>query len=180
MNGLHSLTLLVAFLLSSATAVGAANQTTLLVTFSESAPKDSFTITNAGNCKINELELRIDLASSKGGLIFDPTGSGAGVQVFQPLEVTTGQSYISAVSKVSDGGRDVDLRLNSFVPGAEVSFTVDVDDTLPRERSELGQTRVSDAEISGALIYSKADNGASAKATFGADATAQIPRIPCS
>ena len=159
MNALRGITMVAAVLLSTAVAYSATKETALSVTFSESAPKDSFTITNVGDCSIDQLHLRIDLASSKGGLIFDPTSNGAGVQVFQPFEVVAGQSYITAVSEVSDGSQDVALRLKALIPGAKVSFTVDVDDTVPRARSELGQTRVSDAEISGAVISGDVDNG---------------------
>ncbi|MEM9359008.1 MAG: aggregation factor core [Pseudomonadota bacterium] len=180
MNGLRYSALLAAILLSSGKAYSANTETNLLVTFTESAPKDSFMITNIGNCRINQLQLRIDLASSKGSLIFDPTGSGAGVQVFQPLKVTAGQSYITALSEVSDGSQELELRLNSLVAGAKVSLTVDLDDTLPRERSDLGQTRISDAEISGAMVYSRVDSGAPVKAAFGADAIALLRGIPCS
>ena len=151
--------------------------TTISVVFLESAPKDSFTITNTGACKAANFSLRIDLARSKGRLIFDPTGKGAGVEVFQPLEITAGEAHLASISKVRDGSSDVALELRSFAPGAKIAFTVDVDDTLPR--SELGQTRVADSEISGAEIQGKARDGFELNSSFGDNATAQLKNIPC-
>lgn len=151
--------------------------TTISVVFSESAPKDSFTITNTGACKAANFSLRIDLASSKGRLTFDPTAKGAGVEVFQPLEITAGEEHLASISQVRDGSSDVALELSSFAPGAKIAFTVDVDDTLPR--SELGQTRVADSEISGAEIQGKSRDGFEMKSLFGDNATAQLKHVPC-
>lgn len=153
------------------------SETSVSVAFSESAPNDSFTITNTGACQASNFSLRIDLASSKGRLIFDPTAKGAGVEVFQPLEITEGEAHLASISKVRDGSSDVALELRSFAPGAKIAFTVDVDDTLPR--SELGQTRVADSEISGAEIQGKARDDFELKSSFGDNATAQLKNIPC-
>jgi len=61
------------------------------VRFEESAPKDRFTITNDGPCPMGEVAVVIDLGASAAGLIFDVTGTGAGVSVFQPMELVRGQ-----------------------------------------------------------------------------------------
>ena len=176
---LGCLLVVLAWFPSSAGAQGAADETSVTVTFVESAPKDSFTIANVGKCKAHNLQLRINLATSQGRLIFDPTGQGAGVEVFQPLQVTNGQAQITSISQVSDGSQDVELRLTSLAPGSIVSFTVDVDDTLPRDRSELGQIRVSGSEISGAEVQGQVGEGGSVKAIFGSDATARLARVSC-
>ena len=39
---------------------------------------------------MQDLALEIDLTQSEGRLIFDTTATGAGVEVFQPFEVTHG------------------------------------------------------------------------------------------
>ena len=59
----------------------------IVVNFVESAPKDRFVIKNTGEYDFENLIVEIDLTSSVGRLIFDTTGNGAGVEVFQPFEV---------------------------------------------------------------------------------------------
>ncbi|MEO1720574.1 MAG: aggregation factor core, partial [Pseudomonadota bacterium] len=70
---------------------------TLEVRFLEGAPKDRFTLTNGSNCPLRAADVTIDLSGSPFGLIFDTTGTGAGVQVFQPLELTDGAAYLREV-----------------------------------------------------------------------------------
>ena len=165
--------------LAGAIGLSASQLTSLAVTFSESAPKDSFTIVNVGTCKLGNLQFRLNLASSQGRLIFDPTASGAGVEVFQPLEITAGQSAIEEISEVRDGSQGLTIKLRNLLPGAKVAFTVDVDDTLPREKSQLGQIRVSGAEIAGAKVYGEHSSGAESAASFGDDVTVRLDRLPC-
>jgi len=59
--------------------------------FREGAPKDRFVLKNLGDCTLTDLSVTIDLKNSSGKLIFDITSSGAGVEVFQPFEVETGE-----------------------------------------------------------------------------------------
>ncbi|MEM7749066.1 MAG: aggregation factor core [Pseudomonadota bacterium] len=174
---LRNLISVAAVTLAASMAHATTSVTAISIVFSESAPKDSFTITNTGACKAADFSLRIDLASSKGRLIFDTTAKGAGVEVFQPLEITAGEASLASISKVRDGSRDVALELRSLAPGGKIAFTVDVDDTLPR--SELGQTRVADSEISGAEIHGKSRDGFELKSAFGDNATAQLKHVPC-
>jgi len=65
------------------------------VTFLESAPKDRFTFTNTGACDLGPAVLSLDLSGSAAGLIFDTSGDGAGVEVFQPYETNLGQIRVS-------------------------------------------------------------------------------------
>ena len=60
------------------------------VSFIEDAPKDRFVIGNTGGCTVEDLRLVIDLGPSAGGLYFDTSSAGAGVQVFQPFEAVNG------------------------------------------------------------------------------------------
>ena len=57
----------------------------LIVDFEESAPKDYFRLKNASETEWRIDRVEIDLRGS-GGLIFDVTGRGAGVSVYQPFE----------------------------------------------------------------------------------------------
>ena len=140
----------------------------VVVEFDEGAPKDRFTILNAGDCALNEVKLTIDLSTSAAGLIFDITARGAGVQVFQPLELVTGHALLGEVPDVADGDNSIALNVTSFTPGAEIAFTIDVDDTVGTR-----EITVSGAEIEGAKVV-VAHLSKVTEATFGSDAIARV------
>ncbi len=121
--------------------------------FIEGAPKDRFTFTNTSTCDLGPTTLTLDLAGSAAGLIFDTTGSGAGVEVFQPYQTVAGAGSLAKVSKVSDGDTQITLTLTGLPPQQSVAFTIDVDDTLVK--SALGQIRVDNSEIAGATLTLK-------------------------
>ncbi len=120
------------------------------VKFDEGAPKDRFTFTNTGACAVGPATLVLDLSESVAGLIFDTTGEGAGVEVFQPFETVAGADALGAVSPVTDGDNRIELSVTALAPGASIAFTIDVDDTA--RHSALGQIQVTDAEIAGASV----------------------------
>lgn len=113
------------------------------------------------------MTLTLDLSGSKAGLIFDTTATGAGVEVFQPLEIAAGAENIASMSTPTDGDTRLDIALNALAPNAETRITIDLDDTLAA--SDLGQIRVSGAEIEGAEVTTP-----TATAAFGADAIAVL------
>jgi len=144
------------------------------VIFDEGAPKDRFIVTNASACAMPEGELTIDLNGSAGGLVFDVTGAGAGVEVFQPFEVVAGAAELSAVPTVVDGDRAVTLGISSLAPGASIAFTIDVDDTIGTRA-----ITVSNSEISGATaVWQSA--GTQTDAAFTDAARVQLPLAGCS
>ena len=149
----------------------------LQLTFKEGAPKDLFSITNVGHCVLGAGVMEIDLAGSAAGLIFDTTGRGAGVDVFQPFEVVRGAAYLSETSLPRDGDTVVRLVLTEFASGGEIAFTIDVDDTQPL--SELGQIRVSGAEIEGASVRLTEANKPMVQAAFTSSATAVLRAPEC-
>lgn len=118
--------------------------------FIESAPKDRFVFINASDCGLSDLVIELDLSTSKAGLIFDITAAGDGVEVFQPFELVKGADLVTDAPDVTDGMDQVALTVPNFPAGAEIAFTVDVDDTL--DASDLGQIRVSGSEIEGASV----------------------------
>jgi hypothetical protein len=120
------------------------------VRFVEGAPKDRFIVKNVGKCELETLSLAIDLSSARGGLIFDTSAAGAGVEVYQPFEVATGGHALVSAAAVTDGDQKIEIVLRRLAPGEEFAFTIDVDDTLIE--SSLGQTRVEGEEIEGALV----------------------------
>lgn len=113
----------------------------------EGAPKDRFVITNKAGCEIDSAELKIDLSGSDAGLIFDVAASGAGVEVFQPFEVTKGAAFLVNDPNISDGDQVATLRLTKFGQGQIIEFTIDVDDT-----SGAQEIVVSDSEMRGAIV----------------------------
>lgn len=149
----------------------------LEIQFKESAPKDRFTITNSGDCSITDVRLDLDLSKSSGKLIFDTTETGAGVEVFQPFEA--GSEAIAQLNAdgVKDGDSTLALGVSDIAPGAAVSFTIDVDDTL--ENSDLGNIRVAGSEIEGGEVKVSLQTGEALVATFNQFSKAMIMMPEC-
>lgn len=116
----------------------------VIISFMEGAPVDKFRIENRSDIwQISTVE--INLASSKGRLIFDTTPGGKGVDVFQPYKEVSGSAKIISASKIADGSDAVTLRFERFAKGETYTFSIDVDDQLTS--SELGQIRISGSEM---------------------------------
>ena len=163
---------LVIFLLSMSLA-----QANVQVDFTESAPKDRFTIKNTGGCALNDLTLMLDLSNSAGKLIFDTTASGAGVEVFQPFEISKGDMKLISALTVNDGDTALSLSIPSLPSGEAVSFTIDVDDTLPQ--SELGKIRVTGAEIARSRLQVRVGAQKPVSAFFDKNSRATAVLAPC-
>ena len=143
------------------------------VAFDEGAPVDRFTVLNAGTCPLGAAVVTIDLAGSAGRLIFDVTGAGAGIEVFQPFRVVAGGASLTALPTVSDGDRAVALGLHGLGAGERVAFTIDVDDTT----SARG-IMVAGSEIEGASVRVEA-GGEVAEGRFGRESTARVAVEEC-
>ena len=148
-------------------------QADVLVRFSEGAPKDRFTITNMVDCAIGPIEVTVDLSTSASGLIFDVTGNGAGVEVYQPFELVAGEALIDGMPRVEDGDQAVRLQITGLEPGARVAFTIDVDDTIGAR-----EITVTDAEIEGAVLRVRSGDRM-AEARFESDAVATLDWSDC-
>ena len=122
----------------------------LEVSFREGAPKDRFTIKNVGSCDLQQIDLMIDLRETAGQLIFDTTAAGAGVEVFQPFEVSEGDISLSTSDVVEDGEQVLSLTIKNLNAGGQARFTIDLDDQLAE--SELGMIRVTGGEMQGARV----------------------------
>jgi len=132
------------------------------VTFRDGAPKDRFTITNIGGCPLGGSDVVINLEGSPSGLIFDITGDGAGVEVFQPFELVTGADLVLTASDVADGDTTLVLSLAPMTTGDSVVFTIDLDDTVGTR-----EITVSGSEIAGAdVTLIPADLGPALTAVF--------------
>lgn len=119
----------------------------LKVSFIEGAPKDRFVITNTGLCDLPSAIVTVDLAGSAAGLVFDVTGNGPGVQVFQPFELESGHASVRGSPTISDGDTAITLELDTLASGQSVSFTIDVDDT-----NGINEITVVGHEILGATV----------------------------
>lgn len=93
--------------------------------FIEGAPKDRFEITSISECLTGPLTVSINLEGSVGGLIFDITASGVGVEVFQPFELVAGQAMVSQSLAVVDGDKALSLGLRVLPKDQVVAFTLD-------------------------------------------------------
>ena len=143
--------------------------------FSEGAPKDRFSFKNDSACDLTDLSIEIDLSASSARLIFDTTGEGAGVEVFQPFEKVNGEFELAG--QVTDGQQQLTLQIERFAAGETISFTIDVDDTLTA--SELGNIRVSSSEMQGSEVSLKGSNGEVVTGTFGTDNTSRLKVDTC-
>ena len=145
----------------------------LLVRFDEGAPKDRFTLTQTGGCPLGPSEITIDLSGSAAGLIFDVTSDGAGVEVFQPFELTAGAAQIATLPVVTDGDTKLTLSITSLPDDESVAFTIDVDDTLGSRA-----ITVSDSEITGASVILRQDQTV-LTGVFDQTATTRISVADC-
>lgn len=145
----------------------------LAVSFDEGAPKDRFTFANTGSCTIAGANILLDLSSSKSGLIFDVTGQGAGVEVFQPLQVTAGANALLGLPDVKDGDSRISLDIGQLKAGKSVVFTIDVDDTAGGREITVSGSEIVDAKVR----FSRGDTSKSA--VFGSNARAAIQLTDC-
>lgn len=143
------------------------------VRFIEGAPKDRFEIRNSGACALTATTVALDLSTSQAGLIFDVTARGAGVEVFQPFEITSGADSLRAIPVVTDGQNKLALDIAALQPGQTIAFTIDVDDTIGQR-----EITVSGSEISGASVR-LATQSSDHSATFDTTAQASLPHSSC-
>lgn len=135
------------FMLGLACLISGPSFADLQVQFIEGAPKDRFVITNYGGCAVESAEFKIDFTGTSAGLIFDVTGDGAGVEVFQPFDVTSGAKFLKSEPEITDGDQVAVLQFAGFEQSQSIEFTIDVDDTAGAR-----EITVSDDEIRGAVV----------------------------
>ena len=140
----------------------------LKTSFSEGAPKDRFTFSNTSNCNLENAKVTLDLSGSASGLIFDVTGKGAGVEVFQPLQIVSGASALASVPKVKDGDNRIVFNVKRLNAGEEFAFTIDVDDTTGGREITVNGSEISGASVklSSAKHTGSGRFGSNAKSTF--------------
>lgn len=149
-------------------------QADLRINFYEGAPKDRFQIINTGACAISESSVSIDLSDSQGGLIFDVTASGEGVEVYQPFDIVQGENALARIPTVMDGQKQLKLEIVLLAPNEAITFTIDVDDTIGQR-----QITVSGSEFTGATA-SYTRGATLVLATFTTGPEVIIPMPNCS
>lgn len=145
----------------------------LSVRFIEGAPKDRFVFTHEGTCSSGPMTLTVDLSGSAAGLVFDVTGEGAGVEVFQPFELVSGGDRVTTLPEVADGDTSLELALSDLAPGEQIAFTIDLDDTIGAR-----EITVSRSEIVGAGVKVTAGS-TTATGAFGEDARTSVALPGC-
>ena len=159
---------------ATAFAFSTAAQADLRVNFYEGAPKDRIQIVNTGVCTISGSSVTIDLSQSQGGLIFDVTASGQGVEVYQPFEIVQGENALARIPTVMDGQKQVVLEIVSLAPNEAIAFTIDVDDTIGQR-----EITVTGSEFAGTTAaYTSGESPI--LATFSSGPEAIIPIQNCS
>lgn len=143
------------------------------VRFVEGAPKDRFVLENVGGCDVVSSTLNIDLSPSAGRLIFDVSEAGAGVEVFQPLELVDGANALRQLPSVVDGQTSIELEIATLAAGENLAFTIDVDDTIGQR-----EITVSGSEIVGATV-SYTNGSDRSTAVFSSDALANVTIPDC-
>lgn len=139
----------------------------LTVKFVESAPRDRFEIIHTAT-GVFLTGLQIDLRGSSGALVFDTEQGGAGVDVFQPFQPGDGVGS----AQVADGATQLAVSMNTLSAGKRTGFSIDVDDQLTQ--SDLGQTRVTGGELSGARVVFSLKDGSILEAMFDDSNRAKI------
>lgn len=147
-------------------------QADISVQFIEGAPKDQFIIT-ATACDVANAEIQIDLSTAPAGLIFDVTASGAGVEVFQPVELVSGSA---AIAQVTDGDQVLGLNIPTLNSQNPVTISADIDDTLTNGQS--GQIIVRGSEIAGASVVATLD-GETLRGAFDTSGQALVRTPGC-
>lgn len=141
--------------------------------FIEGAPKDRFQFVSQSACLDGPVTLTVDLSGSAAGLIFDVTGAGQGVEVFQPFELDAGGDFVLSHDKVADGDQSLSLTLKSMPNQTEIGFTIDLDDTLGGR-----EITVNGSEIVGAQVKLTSDTQ-TVTGTFDAAGRAVISLADC-
>ena len=158
----------------SALVVATTAKAEITATFIAGAPKARFVLSSdSGICADTPISVTVDLTGSAGKLIFDVSETGAGVEVFQPFELVAGGDRVTGASRVSDGDKRLTLALNGLPKGADVAFTIDVDDTIGAR-----EITVTDAEIEGAVLRVRSGDRM-AEARFESDAVATLDWSDC-
>ena len=104
---------------------------------------------------------------------FDVTGQGAGVEVFQPLEIVEGRSMLREIPNVKDGDQLIKLSLASLGANERLVFTIDVDDTIGAR-----EITVSNAEYAGGTLSISVE-GETQQAAFAARPKLSVPVGEC-
>ncbi len=150
-----------------------ASQAAINLEFQEGAPKDRFVIEN-NLCSLSDVTLTIDLSTAPAGLIFDVTDQGAGVEVYQPVELESGTAILT---EVTDGSQRLQLRMPEFALGDAITVSADLDDTMPN--SNLGQIRVANSEIAGVTVSIETPGGMGANVIDASSQTSLSGALGC-
>jgi len=130
--------------------------------FIEGAPIDRLLVTNRSSAGWAIEQVTWDLTPSAGQVIFDTTGSGAGVEVFQPFrqlsaedtrraggDVSDGKqiAVLAADPSVTDGDQSVLIQFQSFEPLQVFGMSIDVDDQVSSRQITVDRSEMQGAKL---------------------------------
>ena len=98
----------------------------IMISFEESAPKDSFFVSNRSSCEITVGSITFDLSSATSELLFDTEQYGPGENVAQPFEIELSKKASATSLPMPDGASSAEIRFSDFSPDGEIVVTVDI------------------------------------------------------
>jgi hypothetical protein len=128
---------------------------------------DFIAVAHLGGCDALSGTLRIDFASSAGGVVIDTEYGGGGTLHPRGVEVALGPVE---VAPVEDGALALDLVLTALAPGEQAVVLLDLD-------SAAGGIAARDRDIAGSVAEFSAQ-GEAVEAAFGPDGRAVLT-VPC-
>ena len=128
---------------------------------------DGFLITNLDNCPLSDVEIKIDMSSSSGALVFDTFPGPPGLNQSQSLRILSGSDFLSQTPVVRDGSQKLTLAVKELPSDESILIALDTDS----RDSAWSNTE----EIKGSVVTISG----SETAAFNNKGTALIPNASC-
>jgi len=128
---------------------------------------DGFSITNLDGCPLTDVEVKIDISSSLGGLVFDTFPGPPGLNRSQSLRIVGGSGYLAQTPVVRDGSQILTLKVKELPSEESVLIALDTD-SKTSAWSDTGDIKGSTVVISD-----------SEAVTFNDRGTAHVPNGSC-
>lgn len=138
------------------------------IQFTDGDVVDQFIVQNIAPCSgVAVDEVAIDLTSAPSGIRFDSVPGGAGYVTGQgnasPFQISEGQTFVTDVPRLEDGGTNVTLLLKEFTPGSRLVLTLDVDSPEGAAATGSAQDDAAGLKLEGATVAAKIINSSGTK-----------------
>ena len=100
---------------------------------------DGFSITNLDGCPLSDVEIKIDISSSSGALVFDTFPGPPGLNQSQSLRILRGSDFLSQTPAVKDGSQKLTLAVKELPSDESILVALDTDspDSAWSSRKEI-------------------------------------------